>query len=341
MTWIAFLFLLYGISWALVGLYREYAVDKGMLDQPNERSSHYAATPRGGGIVFFLCWIALVGTYLGFQWVSWDSVKYFVPVLLIGFVGFLDDRTSLSASIRFICQCIAATAFLFLIGEGGTLIQPLLNLPLPICFVVMVLGMVWMTNLYNFMDGSDGMASQQAIFFFAMAGMFLFKASAPELGIFAWGLMALLCGFLTWNWPTARIFMGDSGSCFLGFIMASYALVGHKYYDIPLTVWAILTSLFWFDATVTLVRRMLKRENWRKAHRLHAYQRLIQFGWSHQRVLVGAIGVNCILATLAWVAYCDPRLEMFSLGLSVAVLACLYLMVEVAKPMYGTWYEAK
>lgn len=347
MTWLAYLFILYGLSWIFVGIFRSYAIDKGMLDQPNGRSSHYAPTARGGGVVFFVGWVLLIAALYFLKWVSFDVVQCFCPVLLVGLVGYWDDRKGLSAYTRFIFQCVAAGTFLFLIKEQGGMIQPWLdfpwldNLPWQAYFGIMVIGIVWMTNLYNFMDGSDGMAVQEAIFFFSMAGYFLLQAGAHELAMLAFGLVALLLGFLTWNWPVARIFMGDSGSCFLGFTMAAYALICHKYFNIPLVIWAILTGLFWFDATATLLRRIIKREKWREAHRLHAYQRLIQYGWSHRQVLLCAIGVNCVLSVLAWVAFWDPRLETFSLGLSVAFLACLYLMVEIAKPMYGTWYEAK
>lgn len=346
MTWLSYLFIIFGLSWCFVGAFRSYAVNKGMLDQPNGRSSHYAATARGGGIVFFVGWFLLMGTLYFLEWISYDVVQCFYPVLLVGFVGYWDDNKGLSAVSRFLFQCIAASAFLFLIKEQGLMIQPWLdfpwlNVPWQAYFGIMVIGIVWMTNLYNFMDGSDGMAAQEAIFFFGMGGYFLLEVQSNELAMLAFGLVALLLGFLAWNWPVARIFMGDSGSCFLGFTMAAYALISHKYFDIPLVIWAILTGLFWFDATITLFRRILKRENWREAHRLHAYQRLIQYGWSHQKVLFSAIVANGVLSLLAWVAFRAPRLEAFSFGLSVAFLTCLYLMVEIAKPMYGTWYEAK
>jgi Fuc2NAc and GlcNAc transferase len=197
-----------------------------------------------------------------------------------------------------------------------------------------------MTNLFNFMDGSDGMAAQEALYFFTIGGYFLFQHQAIELAALSWGLSALLAGFLVWNWPVARIFMGDSGSYFLGFSIAMFAIIGHKYFQISLVVWGILTSLFWFDATVTLIRRILNRDQWRKPHRLHAYQRLIQYGWSHQTVLILAICINALLSGLAYFAFQQPQLEMFSFYIALIVLTLLYLFVEFMKPMYRAWYGA-
>ena len=146
--------------------------------------------------------------------------------------------------------------------------------------------------------------------------------------------------FFVWNWPVARIFMGDSGSYFLGFTISVFAILSHKYYDISLVVWGILTSLFWFDATVTLVRRFIKREKWRQPHRLHAYQRLIQHGWSHQLVLILAMCVNVFLSAMAYFAFKQPQYEIIWLYISLIMLTFLYLLVELAKPMYRAWYGA-
>ncbi len=132
--------------------------------------------------------------------------------------------------------------------------------------------------------------------------------------------------------------MGDSGSYFLGFLISIYALISYKLLNMPLEIWAILTTLFWFDATVTLVRRILAKQNWREAHRLHAYQRLISAGWSHQQVLFSAILINSVLGGLSVVAYHDPRLSTFALGLGIAFVGFLYLIVEIYKPMFGSWH---
>lgn len=341
MTWASYLLLLFGLSWAFIGFFRWYAISKGMIDVPNDRSSHYEPVPRGGGIILCLGWAILVGIFYYYQMLAQQYIWYFLPVLIVGLLGFWDDQKGLSASFRFVVQVLCAMASLLVTLEGGGIVQSWFStIPLPVCFLISAFVIVWMVNLFNFMDGSDGMAATQAIFIFGIGGYILFQVHAVELATLAWGLVALLGGFLTWNWPTARIFMGDSGSCFLGFLIALYALISYKLFDVPLAVWIILTGLFWFDATITLLRRMFAGEDWRKPHRMHAYQRLIQGGWSHQRVLLGAIFMNSLLSGLALLAFKEPRLLTFSLGLSIALLSCAYLMCELYKPMFKKWHEA-
>jgi Fuc2NAc and GlcNAc transferase len=286
-----------------------------------------------------LGWLRLVVVLYFFGIVPENLVWVFSPLLLIVIISFIDDRFKLSAGTRLIFQSIAALGSLLVIGESGQLVQHLLDLPLPFCFLAVGFGIVWMINLFNFMDGSDGIAATEAIFVFAVGGFLLFKVSANEMATLAWGLVAMLAGFLAWNWPTARIFMGDCGSCFLGMLVALFALISHLKYQMPLMVWFLLTAVFWFDATITLVRRIIAGDRWREPHRLHAYQRLIQVGWSHQKVLLGLIAVNCILSALAIMVFNDPKLQYFALGLAVMILFCLYILIEVAKPMYKTWYS--
>lgn len=342
-SWFAFLMLLFGMSWAAVGLFRMYAIDQGMLDEPSARSSHLAPTPRGGGVVFFFGWIALFAVLYWFGIITHTYAALFLPAVAMGLLGFWDDHRSLSASIRLFIQCLAAVVALCLLQEGGDLIQDWLPffLPLPICFMVLVVGIVWVINLFNFMDGSDGIAATEAIFVFTVGGYLAFQLNAIELGVLAWGLAAILAGFLAWNWPTARIFMGDSGSYFLGTMVTIYALISYKFFAMPLMLWVLLTALFWFDATITLLRRLLAGEEWRKPHRSHAYQRLIQYGWSHQKVLLGTIVVNTILSGLTVMAFFEPRLMPFAFAFAMLLLTCLYILVEVAKPMFKKWHKVK
>lgn len=340
MYWTPFLLILFASSWALVGLFRWYAIDKGMIDVPNARSSHIAPTPRGGGVVFSFGWFVLLGVLYYYGIVVEYYLWLFAPLLLVAVLGFWDDHHDLSMTTRLLIQCIAALACLFILEEGGYLIAPYLPLPLPLCFLALGFIIVWMINLFNFMDGADGIAATEALFIFAVGGFLLFEVRAYELATLAWGLVALLGGFLIWNWPTARIFMGDCGSCFLGMLVSTYALYSYLKFQMPLMVWVLLTAVFWFDASITLLRRILAGDNWRKPHKLHAYQRLIQLGWSHQRVLIGLIIVNTILSGLAIMVFRDPRLSYFALGIALVMLLCLYILIEIVRPMYKTWYPS-
>ncbi|MGE4349908.1 MAG: glycosyltransferase family 4 protein [Candidatus Berkiella sp.] len=338
MSWYDYILFLFGISWAMVGMYRWYAIDKGIIDTPNDRSSHSVPTARGGGIVFSFATAMLLGALYYYKLLTVTQAIYFVPAFLISILGYIDDRRGLSSSLRFVVHFLCAGAFLLLIKEGGTLLQEWINLPLPINFFLLTFMIVWTINLFNFMDGTDGIATLEAIFCLTVGGYILYQAKAYELATFAWGIVAILSGFLTWNWPVAKLFMGDSGSGFLGMLIVTFALLSYKLFQIPILIWVILLSMFWFDATVTLIRRMLAKEKWYAPHRKHAYQRIVQSGWTHQQLLFATIPINIVLSGLALWAYRTPELIYVALGFAVILLTCVYILVEIAKPMYRTWH---
>lgn len=338
MNWVDYFLILFGSSWAGVGLFRWYAVRRGMLDAPNDRTSHKEPKPRGGGIIFVVGSAILAGALYYFQIIDEELLIYFAPALVIGFLGFLDDMYGLSASVRFIVHFLCAAAMLFLFKEGGYLVQNYINLPLPLSFLLLTTAVVWFTNLFNFMDGTDGIAATEALFCLIVGGYIIFQSKGYEFATFAWGISALVGGFLTWNWPNAKIFMGDSGSGFLGFIIAVFALVSCKLFNISIVVWLILTSMFWFDASVTLLRRMQAKEKWYKPHRKHAYQRMAQSGWSHGKVLVSTMLINSVLSGLALWAFYKPQLAEIILTMSIAFLSCIYILVELAKPMFHDYH---
>jgi Fuc2NAc and GlcNAc transferase len=338
MSWGSYCLLLFGLSWALIGIYRWYAVSKGYVDYPGSRSSHSVVTPRGAGIVFSMLWFILLAVTAYLKWIPLKYTLIFLPAGLIAFVGFIDDVDRLSVSVRLAFQIIAALASLYFIDLDPSTLFPQWSLHPYLKFALLTAGIVWMTNLVNFMDGSDGIAASQGIFAFGFGGLFLTWSHGYSLTVLSYGMAALLAGFLTWNWPKASVFMGDSGSGFLGFMIALFALVSFKWFAVPLEIWFILTAAFWFDSTVTLVRRTISGEKFTEAHCLHAYQRLIQGGWSHAAVLVGFLVVNLTLAILAIWAYHQPQLVYMNIGISVCFLTVLYIMVEIYKPMYRTWH---
>lgn len=338
MSWLAYTLLLFGLSWAGVGIFRSYAEAKGFIDKPNERSSHIAVTARGGGIVFTNLWLLLLGalTYLGY--LKMFYLPIFLPALLIMLVGFWDDKKGLSATTRLLCQVLAAGISLYFIDMPPIEWVPGVVLPGWAQVVGLVLTIVWMTNLVNFADGTDGLAATGAIFVFGVGGYLLYISQAFGLALLAYGMVALLAGFLVWNWPCASIFMGDTGSSFLGFIIALFALVSYKWFHIPLETWLLLSALFWFDTTLTILRRLMHKERIWEAHSKHAYQRLAQYGWSHLQVLLGSITVNFFLAGLALWGYWEPELNHILLTLASCLLFVLYVLIEIAKPMYKTWH---
>lgn len=274
------------------------------LDIPNARSSHSRPTPRGGGVAIVLGF--LVG--LGLWWVqtaglSPRALGWLVGAVLIALVGFVDDLRSLAALPRLIAQLIAAVA-LTLLGVQLHDASPVTLLALPVAFTYIV----GLTNIYNFMDGIDGLATTQA----AIAGVALGLSGGilgnPLLEVSGSVIAAAAIGFLPFNRPRARLFMGDVGSTFLGFSFAGLTLlasIGVGGGRLPLIVGPVLLAPFVFDGTFTLIGRMLRREPWYSAHRSHLYQRLVGLGWSHGQVtslyaggalVSAAAALGCVLA---------------------------------------------
>lgn len=347
-TWFNYCLLLFGIGWACTGIYRRHALNKGYVDMPNVRSAHSTVTARGGGIVFSMLWLALLGYAFYSQWCRPVVFYSFLPAALVALIGFRDDMKSVSPIIRLLVQALACGISLYFIRLPA---PPLFGFTLPefagipwhsvLMVAIYMLCVLWMTNLMNFMDGTDGLCGTQAVIVLGFAGIMFLQIGGYSLAVLSFGACALILGFLVWNWPSANIFMGDSGSGFLGFLIAIMALVSHKWYKIPYELWLILTAPFWFDATVTLLRRMLHRDPWTQPHSLHAYQRLTHVGWSHLKVLIAFTLLNAAMVSMAWVSFQEPKYTYMMLLLSIALCGILYLLVEIYKPMYKTWHPKK
>lgn len=285
-------------SYLAVAGVRRWLVRRGVLDLPGPRSSHRVPTPRGGGlgmVAGFLAglWLGLALHPLapaGSAGEGWGASLggWLGGACLVALVGWLDDLRSLSARLRLAAQLLAAGLLVATVGAVDALRLPLvgelrlgpLGVPLTLLWVVAV------TNIYNFMDGIDGLAGGQA----AIAGLWMF-AAALQTGHTAVGLLSLCLagtalGFLAHNLPPARVFMGDVGSTFLGYAFAGLAVLGAQPGPsrISIVVSALLLAPFLFDATLTLAARMVRGERWYEPHRRHLYQRLVAAGYSHLRV---------------------------------------------------------
>jgi Fuc2NAc and GlcNAc transferase len=322
---ILFLFILFTLSWLLIGCFRIYALKKDLVDKPNHRSSHTITTPRGAGIVFMILWLTAVITSYCFGYINIDKLLILLPgSILIGVISYLDDCRGMSAKLRLIIQF--AAAIISLIALGGYLGW--------LGSVLAAIAIIWSVNLYNFMDGIDGIAAVEALFVFGIGGFLIWRAGGQELAVLLWGMGTIVAGFLLWNFPPAKIFMGDSGSALLGFLTVIFALMGVIFYKVPIFLWAIIYGVFWFDATVTLIRRIVHREVWYKAHRLHAYQRLQLQGWSHSQILLGVVIINILLSSLTiWADY-FPNYLLGALSIALIVLISSYFLVEIVQPMY-------
>lgn len=314
------------LSAVATGTARRLALAKGIVDVPNTRSSHTTVTPRGGGMAIVIAATLGMGVLAVCGTLGPHLFLALIGGLAIAAVGFLDDRHKLSARWRLAVHVMTAVwAVAWLGGLGLVRIGDHVVQLGWVGSALSVLGVVWVINLFNFMDGIDGIATAEAIFV-AVAGGFL-ALSAGGLGVAAaaWIVAAGSLGFLCWNWPPARIFLGDVGSGYIGYLIIVLALADSAARPVAIWEWLILGSVFFVDSTVTLLRRLFRGDAVHQAHRQHAYQRLSRRWGSHMPVtlLVVAIDLGWLLPWAATVA-AKP-----SWGVPVAIAAVAPLLAGV------------
>lgn len=296
-------------TFVLTGTLRQYALRRQLLDIPNERSSHTIPTPRGGGVAI----VAVVTALLLVLWLYETANASLVWALFgsgvaIALLGFADDHGHIAARWRLLGHFIAA--IWAVVWLGGLPVLTLFGMNLELGWLGYLLGLLflaWMLNLYNFMDGIDGLASVEAISVCLGALVcyaFVVLSDGTRLGDVELLLAAAVAGFCCWNFPRARIFMGDAGSGFLGIVLGVLALGAAWAVPQLLWSWLILLGVFIVDATFTLLRRLLRGEAVYQAHRSHAYQVAARRFGRHVpvTVAVGLINVGWLLPWAAWVA---------------------------------------
>lgn len=237
------------------------------LDTPNERSLHRAPVPRTGGIAILLGGAAALALGGGAYWLPAAFA------LGLAVVSFVDDLMGLPSGLRFATHVLAAAVCIAILSGTDDLLL----------FVVLVLAAAWITNLYNFMDGSDGLAGGMAVIGFGAYALAAHWADAPGLASLCLALSAAAAAFLLHNFHPARIFMGDVGSIPLGFLAAILGLNGWHEGAWPLWFPLLVFSPFIVDATFTLARRLARGERVWRAHREHYYQRMVRMGFGHRR----------------------------------------------------------
>ncbi len=298
---------------------------------PGGRRSHCQPTPRGGGL-------AIVATTLGGIALSWWfgtmpaslAATFLAGGLAIAAIGIWEDYSGISRRLRLLVQTVVAIwvtchlpGTVFALSDTSFLAQNLGH-------VTEVISLVWLINLYNFMDGIDGLAASESIFVAIAATLLLIDQASLAIPLNL--LAAGATGFLIWNWPPARIFMGDSGSCFIGFVLGVTALACFRQQPQQIGVWLILLGVFLIDATITLMRRVLLGQKWYEPHRSHAYQRLSQRWHSHAKVTSAIIALN-----IFWLLPCAAIVNVFRehagwvIVLSLAPLACVVLALDAGR----------
>ncbi len=259
-----------------------------LLDQPNERSLHDKPKPRIGGlgICAGLLLAFIVMPLIGLTLPA--TLAYLAgAALIVLLISFIDDLKPLSAGLRIPFHFLAAIVLIaagFSLGNisvGGLILE----LPLSVGMIVSVLYVVWMINLYNFMDGMDGFAGGMTVIGFGTLALAAVSGGSTFLAAVSACVAGAALGFLFYNFPPARVFMGDTGASTLGYFAAGLSLWADREGVIPLWISVLVFSPFIVDATVTLIRRAWRRERVWVAHRSHYYQRLVQAGWGHRRTV--------------------------------------------------------
>ncbi|MEJ2407231.1 MAG: glycosyltransferase family 4 protein [Candidatus Thiodiazotropha sp.] len=311
-----------------------YASHKNILDFPTDRGSHEEPKPRGGGVVFVLViTTSIISIYFLEDLDTVLSGRQLWPMLvgglIIALIGYLDDCKGVSQAKRLVVHLLTFTFVLYFysLPING---DPYIYWPI---FFLTVLTAAWMLNLYNFMDGIDGIAASEGIFVLTSAALLIYITAYDEkfMAILLCSSAALL-GFLWFNWPPSKLFMGDVGSGFIGYLIGMMIITSWTYGLLQPHVWAILLGFFVFDATATLARRVIAGEPFYKAHKEHIYQRLAQRWKSHRNVTLLVFAINVFwLLPMAWYASQSLLSEYIVLIVSYMPIAMIYIYVEVTQ----------
>jgi UDP-N-acetylmuramyl pentapeptide phosphotransferase/UDP-N-acetylglucosamine-1-phosphate transferase len=302
------------LTWIVLTIVLRTWADK-ILDHPNERSLHQRPVPRMGGIGV----VAGIAVSVPFVsqlewWPLWLGACFLVGI------SFLDDLIGLPIAWRFLVHFVAA---------GGAVAGLLLNRTEVVVVLLAVVAIVWMTNLYNFMDGMDGLAGGMALFgfgFYALAGILSGHLSFATANA---AIAAAAAAFLLFNFHPARIFMGDAGSTLFGFLAACLGLVGWQLGIWTLWFPGLVFSPFIVDATVTLARRLLRGEKVWRPHREHYYQRLVLSGWGHRRTVLAEYAVMALCGGFALLyQYASEEWRLIILGAWAVLFFSLALAVK-------------
>lgn len=324
-------FLLLGTagSWLLTWVIINFAPRIGLLDTPNERSSHVLTVPRGGGLSIYISSSLLIifSYYLDFVSQS-ELITYLGATSAVALIGLIDDKAHVSPIIRLAVHFSAAILGIFCLNEFSSTLNLYGNSNLnSLLYITLALYTVWLLNLYNFMDGIDGIASIEAVSCCA-SGMILniLFYNTPGLNEILIILLASSLGFFLWNNPPAKIFMGDVGSGFLGVFLALISIEFFLKNPSSIFSWIIFLGVFITDASVTLLRRLLRRQSPLQAHRSHAYQYASRVFSSHKLVSYSVGGINFFwLLPLGLLAAYTPNMAIVIALLAYAPLIYLSL----------------
>ncbi|MBL4820105.1 MAG: glycosyltransferase family 4 protein [Gammaproteobacteria bacterium] len=319
---------------AMTWVVRQIALRNRLLDIPVDRSAHRTPTPVGGGVAIVIPFYLMAGYYFGQGLIPPNEFIALLSGIAVAAVGLADDVTQLSIRWRLPVQFAAAIWAVWWLGDVSVI--PIIGWNLafpPLLYILTVLALVWLLNLYNFMDGIDGLASTEASFVTLMTCLIVLNSSDQVVTLLSALLCAATIGFLLWNWPPARIFLGDTGSSFLGYCLGLLALFSMQHGSMNLWAWLLLLGFFVVDATYTLIQRIRDGRRWYVGHDTHAYQHAAKRFKSHRKVTLGILLINLLwLAPLAWLANLFPPLGLLITVVGLAPLVFLVKYFGAGRP---------
>ncbi|RLD52577.1 MAG: glycosyl transferase [Bacteroidetes bacterium] len=323
---VSLLIVVFVLSFVLTFVVKKYAKRMSIIDIPNDRSSHTVPTPRGGGLAIVIAWFAGIFFLFFVDLIETDLFYALLGAVPLMVVGIIDDSVDVKPIIRILIQSFSTIWALWFLGglpEIDFGFYSFSNIYINNILIFFVI--LWFINLFNFIDGIDGYLAS-GVLLFSIALFVITNNIIPLISA------ATVAGFLIWNWHPAKIFMGDVGSTVLGYNFIVLAVYFQNSENISFVIPIILSSVFWFDATFTLFRRFLNKEKLNRPHKKHAYQRLTQAGFSHQKVVILFIFVNVIIIGIAYFSYLHSKYILVSFFSVIFLLFIITKLIDRKKP---------
>jgi len=307
----------------LTGLFRSVAQRARLNDVPVSRSAHSAPVPVGGGLSIVVLLLLVAGYGYSVEIIRINELAALMAGLVIACIGMVDDVKQLDIRWRIPAQFLASIYVVYCLGDVPAIDFGLFVFPESLLLnVIAVFALVWLLNLFNFMDGIDGIAATELIAVNLISIVIVINTD-ELITLLSAGLAAAAGGFLLWNWSPAKIFMGDVGSSFIGFSLGVMALLSMHHGSMTVWTWVLLVGVFIVDATLTLFNRFRRKQRWVEAHASHAYQNAARHYKSHAKVTITVLMINLFwLGPLAWLSMQYPEM-----GLVIAIVGLLPLVL--------------
>lgn len=307
----------------ITGLIRLAAHRVSLIDVPISRSAHAEPVPVGGGVAIVGFVFCAISYYYETGLIPPQEFSALLAALVVACIGIVDDFRQLNVRWRIPAQFLASLFVVYCLGDVPAIDFGLFQFPESLLLnALAVFALVWLLNLFNFMDGIDGIAATELITVNLMT-VFIVMGSDDVLVLLSVSLAASACGFLLWNWAPAKIFMGDVGSSFIGFILGVMALLSMYHGSMTVWTWLLLLGVFVVDATLTLYNRLRRRQRWYEGHASHAYQNAARRYKSHAKVTITVLLINLLwLGPLAWLTVQYP-----AMGLPITLVGLLPLLL--------------